>query len=182
MTDIVGQTVETTSVEAVPGYNATAPNLVYAEAINGGLWTVYDDESLPLLDLTSADGEAQARGLERRCGSNSVGCDFANNRAIAGICGKLMDVMGAPENRDRLISQTLSSQCFTATNIQNNNRCCIAWSQRVGGIRSHYLFNAASTMLNRCTRNDLISAWATDVDLAGYCMTQCTSNRPDGCH
>lgn len=153
--------------------NTTSPKLVHAEVVNGYLWTIYDDESLPLL---SAD---EGR-LERRCGSNAVGCDYYNNRAIAGICGLLMDAMGDPGNRDRSVTP-FTSQCFTATNIPDNNRCCITWSRRVDGVKVHYLFPAAASTLRQCTRNDLVSGWASDVDLAGACVTQCMSNRETGC-
>ncbi len=42
--------------------NASVPKLVHAAAITGGLlWTVYDDESLPMLNVTEA--EAATRPL-----------------------------------------------------------------------------------------------------------------------
>jgi len=157
--------------------DAPLPKLVYAEAINGGLWTIYDDESKPLLNVTD---NKPASTLDRRCGSNNIACDYVNFRANSRICGALMDIMGDPQNIARSVAPW-TEQCFTATNVQDNNMCCITWSQRVAGLTVGMLFGAAGPMLSRCSRDELVSARATDVDLAGTCAVQCMSNRNSGC-
>ena len=156
--------------------DASLPDLVYAEAIKGGLWTVYDDKSKPLLNVTAN----QSSSLNRRCGSNNIFCDYANFRANTAICGLLMDVLGDPVNRDLSLTP-YTDQCFTATNVADNNMCCISWDRRIAGLKINMLFGAAAPQLSRCARDGLVSARATDVDLAGFCAVQCMSNRKTGC-
>ena len=154
--------------------DASLPNLVYAEAVKGGLWTVYDDKSKPLLNVTANQSSS------RRCGSNSIFCDYVNFRANSAICGLLMDVLGDPSNRDLSVTP-YTDQCFTATDVADNNMCCISWDRRIAGVKIRNLFGAADPELSRCSRDGLISARATDVDLAGFCAVQCMSNRKTGC-
>jgi hypothetical protein len=161
---------------------ARSLELINTKAVQGGVITVYNDASLPLVNVTAAADLSSAPGstLARRCGSNTIFCDYANFRARSDLCGHLMDILGSPENRD-LSMTPYTSQCFTATNIATNNRCCISWSRQVTGLKVNMLFGAAAPQLSQCSRDGLVSARAIDVDLAGACVAQCLSSRPDGC-
>ncbi|KAK4031529.1 hypothetical protein C8A01DRAFT_42029 [Parachaetomium inaequale] len=138
----------------------SVPALGLLVARDGGLWTIYDDESKSLVNATAPE----AASIQRRCGGNNIHCDYVGFRARADLCGHLMDILGAPENRD--LSMT---------------PCCISWSARVTGLKVNMLFGAAGPMLGQCARDNLVSARATDVDLNGSCVAQCMSNRPEGC-
>jgi hypothetical protein len=165
---------------------ASSIKLVHSEIIEGGLvWAVYNDESLPVLDVSSADDSSavQARSgpLDRRCGSNNVFCDFAAYRARTLVCGNLMDVLGDPARRVKIIDQNETSECLINLVVPNNHQCCISWSAQVPGLYTQYLFPAVEKMMPMCARDGLVSARATDVQLAGSCVTQCLSDRATGC-
>jgi hypothetical protein len=113
--------------DAAPTAAANSTTLVYSKelTINNvpGIYEVFNDASLPMMSVSNTR-------LKTRCGSNNIHCDFANNRADAGICGHLMDILGDP-SKSGLSLSPFTNQCFTATNIASNNVCCIAWSQQV---------------------------------------------------
>ena len=153
--------------------NASSPKLVHAEVINGLLWTVYDDESKPLLNATGNEPSS----LERRCGSNNIICDYINFRANSPLCGMVIDYLGATT----VGMGSFTDQCLPADELGDNNRCCVSWSRRISGLAASMLVGAAAPMRSQCSWDTLVSARATDVDLAGTCAVQCLSNRPDGC-
>jgi len=161
--------------------NASVPKLVHAAAITGGLlWTVYDDESLPMLNVTEAEGSNNT--LERRCGSNNVICDYANYRANSPLCGILVSYFAEPDAVNWWAT-SFTAQCMTAEELPSpEDRCCVSWPYRVTGLKVSMLWGAAAPSRAKCTRDVLVSARATDVDLAGACTVQCMSNRPDGCY
>ncbi|KAM7193127.1 hypothetical protein V8F33_007999 [Rhypophila sp. PSN 637] len=152
--------------------NATALIPVFTEeiTINGkvtGKIDIFDDTSLPMM------GSPESSQLNKRCGSNRVTCDWNWNRAKSEFCGVLMDFLGGDSQRS--ISQTTSA-CYTDAS-PGNNKCCIAWPERVSGHRIWMLFNGANDAFRHCDRDGRISAVTDDVDFGGWCTRQCISNR-----
>jgi hypothetical protein len=177
------------SLDAASKAGRSSLKLVHYEAVEHGILAVYNDESLPVLDLSNTDiSEVEARRsssnttLERRCGSNNVVCDFTNNRAPAWVCGQLMDYLGEPANRNKAVEQRgYTSQCLWTGIPPHIEHCCISWSARVPGLYTNYLFPAVEKMLPQCVRDGLVSAKATDVQLAVSCVAQCLSDQQVGC-
>ncbi len=170
-------TAPTARADALGAFrNTSFPKLVHAEVINGLLWTVYDDESKPLLNAT---GHEPSR-LERRCGSNNIICDYVGFRANSALCGIIVDYLGSSYAVNVGVA-TYTDQCLTSEELGDNNRCCVSWSMRVSGLTASMLWGAAAPMRSQCSRDNLVSARATDVLLASTCAVQCLSNRPDGC-
>ncbi len=159
--------------------NSTVPKRVHAEVVTGGfLWTVYDDESLPTLNVSAAEPST----LERRCGSNNIICDWVNYRANSPLCSILVSY-AAEADAPKWDASYYTSHCFDSEELPYpENRCCISWPYRVTGLKASMLWGAAAPSRSKCTRDVLVSARATDVDLAGTCTVQCMSNRPDGCY
>ncbi|KAJ7736474.1 hypothetical protein B0H16DRAFT_1326569 [Mycena metata] len=64
---------------------------------------------------------------------------------------------------------------------QSRNECCVSWSAGVGNIPQGDLSSAASQVLGGCTEGLVVSGLARNVQLGGKCVTECLSNRVDGC-
>jgi hypothetical protein len=141
--------------------------LVHSQVIdkNGikGVYELWSDDSKPL-DTEETSSESHSH-LSKRCGSNRIECDFSVALARSSLCGQLMDIMGDPANSGLSMSP-FTTQCFTATDIDTNNVCCIVWPKKINGLKVRDLFGAAAPTLSSCTRNGLISGKAFDVDLA----------------
>jgi hypothetical protein len=166
------------TAEGLGARNASAPKLVHAQAVNGLLWTVYDDESRPLLE----DLVRESSKLERRCGSNNIQCDYVNWRANSPLCSMIVDLVASDWARQHFIGPH-TDICMTAEELPDNeDTCCISWPVRLPDLKFSMLWGAAAPMRSRCTRDNFVSARATDVDLAGTCTVQCLSSRPDGCY
>ncbi|KAJ7053781.1 hypothetical protein C8F01DRAFT_1375026 [Mycena amicta] len=120
-----------------------------------------------------APGTVAARGLDARaCGTNDVTCSTANT-ASTPICSQLVNGLDTGTS----IGNSPRSICLG----QSNNQCCVSWSVAVGTIPEDDLFPAAQKTFNTCWSADFGSGLARNVDLNGVCVTQCLSNRPDGC-
>ncbi|KAK7466075.1 hypothetical protein VKT23_004800 [Stygiomarasmius scandens] len=140
--------------------------LVYSQAIdkNGikGVYELWSDDSKP---LDTEETSSSPSELSKRCGSNRIECDFSVALARSSLCGQLMDIMGDPANSGLSMSP-FTTQCFTATDIDTNNVCCIVWPKKINGLKVRDLFGAAAPTLSSCTSNGLISGKAFDVNLA----------------
>ncbi|KAJ7138825.1 hypothetical protein C8R46DRAFT_968979 [Mycena filopes] len=108
------------------------------------------------------------------CGSNIVQCSADSTVATASICQQLVNSLNGNGNT---IANSPRSVCLG----QSGNQCCVSWSAPAGNIPAADLFNAANDVLGACTRSGKVSGLARDVQLSGACVTQCLSNRPDGC-
>ncbi|KAJ7065701.1 hypothetical protein C8F01DRAFT_1351701 [Mycena amicta] len=116
---------------------------------------------------------AAARELSAKaCGTNDVACSTI---AIAStpICSQLVNSL----NTGTSIANSPRSICLG----QSNNQCCVSWSQAVGTMPESDLFNAARDTFGQCWNADFGSGLARNVLLNGVCVTQCLSNRPNGC-
>ncbi|EJD46762.1 hypothetical protein AURDEDRAFT_164214 [Auricularia subglabra TFB-10046 SS5] len=111
-------------------------------------------------------------GVNKRCGSNVVGCDSRNvpnaDPCLALIYGGLLS------NNDIL------PDCTHALCLSTVGQCCISWSQQCHDLRTNDLFNAAAAVYGGCVAHGA-SGMTSDTNLRGLCGFQCLSNRPDGC-
>lgn len=157
-------------IASKPVPRSDSMSVVYEEhmTIKGveGTFQAFLDKSLPI-----ASNETSA--LNKRCGSNQIHCDYTYNRAITGICGLLMDALGGDAG---LSASQYTSLCFTATNLANNNMCCVSWQETIPGLKRGHLLSAATSTFS-CSQNELVSGWAGDVSLNGVCTVQCLTNQ-----
>ncbi|KAJ7138826.1 hypothetical protein C8R46DRAFT_1136311 [Mycena filopes] len=123
-------------------------------------------------DAAPIEGRAIARAPA--CGSNIVQCSAGSTVATASICQQLVNNLNGNGNT---IGNSPRSICLG----QGGNQCCVSWSAPAGNIQEGVLFNAANDVLGACTRGGKVSGLARDVELSGTCVTQCLSNRPNGC-
>ncbi|KAK3316930.1 hypothetical protein B0H66DRAFT_605198 [Apodospora peruviana] len=151
--------------------------VIYSKRYPDGIFEISEDTTI-IINTTAVNNNKRDG-----CGRNLViTCDFKKNRAIAGICGALFDHMGDPVEV-KLSQASAQTQCFTASNVIDNNTCCISWSQTVDGLKMGDLFFAARAIMDACkVRHEpgqpaLVSGSATKVELAGQCVKMCVSNR-----
>ncbi|KAF6796936.1 hypothetical protein CSOJ01_13105 [Colletotrichum sojae] len=97
-----------------------------------------------------------------------------------GICGRLFDILAGPSIAGWTLPAA-SHYCWTDVHVTSNNRCCFSWSRRVTTTVTRSLFPAATKIMRQCQVNALVSGWSPDVNLGGFCVRQCLSNRPSGC-
>ncbi|KAJ6467915.1 hypothetical protein C8R45DRAFT_838441 [Mycena sanguinolenta] len=110
--------------------------------------------------------------LDRRCGSNSVTCS-GSNKADSTICGNLLNEL---YDSTTVLANSPRAVCLG----QSGNECCVSWSAAVGDLEQEDLWSAADKTYNACY-SGTISGYADDVNLQGYCVRQCLSNRPNDC-
>ncbi|EJD46722.1 hypothetical protein AURDEDRAFT_184243 [Auricularia subglabra TFB-10046 SS5] len=111
-------------------------------------------------------------GLEKRCGSNAVGCDAGNVPSTA-PCASL--IYGAVQTSSDVLPDFVRAIC-----LNSNGQCCISWGAATSGLRITTLFKAANTAFASCVASGK-SGFTRDTGLNGVCTDQCLSNRPDGC-
>ncbi|KAJ7065702.1 hypothetical protein C8F01DRAFT_1351704 [Mycena amicta] len=120
-----------------------------------------------------APGTVAARELSAKaCGTNDVTCS-TSHVASSNICSQLVSGL----DTSVAIGNSPRSICLG----QSNNQCCVSWSQAVGTMPESDLFNAARDTFNQCWNTAFGSGLARNVLLNGFCVTQCLSNRPNGC-
>ncbi|EJD46686.1 hypothetical protein AURDEDRAFT_164141 [Auricularia subglabra TFB-10046 SS5] len=110
-------------------------------------------------------------GLEKRCGSNAVGCDGGNVPNTA-PCASL--IYGAVQTSSDVLPDFVRAIC-----LNSNGQCCISWGKPTSGLRITTLFKAANTAFASCVASGK-SGFTRDTGLNGVCTDQCLSNRPDG--
>lgn len=118
-------------------------------------------------------GTVAARALSARaCGTNDVTCS-GSNLASTNICSQLVNSL----NTGISIGNSPRSICLG----QSNNQCCVSWSGAVGTMPESNLVNAANKIFGTCWSPTNGSGLARNVILNNICVTECLSNRPDGC-
>ncbi len=155
------------SVQAAPA-NATAFVVLDSKNTTFGTLTYY---GRPGAAVESVDAPA----LHRRCGANAINCDFGSNLAPAGVCDSLISAMQAAGSNG--IPGSTRSVCLDP---DNQTRCCASWSHPAS-FQEQNLVPAARSVRNSCNSNGGISGTSHDTLLGSTCLTQCLSNRPDGC-
>lgn len=119
------------------------------------------------------NGTVAARALSARaCGTNDVTCS-GSNLASTNICSQLVNSL----NTGISIGNSPRSICLG----QSNNQCCVSWSGAVGTMPESNLVNAANKIFATCWSPTNGSGLARNVILNNICVTECLSNRPDGC-
>lgn len=154
------------------GINSTTTKLVYGERLDDGrIYAGFLDESLPFLELDSETFEKQ-ESQGPGCGVNFVGCNFEKNRAFTDVCRRLMNRMA--KDARRKVSVYISAYCILEP---GSKTCCTTWSQNIKNLRVGYLNNAASKIIDRCDRDQMVSGFAEEVELARTCCRQCITSR-----
>ena len=92
---------------------------------------------------------------------------------VTNTCASLLTAI---QHSGAVLGSSPRSLCLS----QGGNQCCVSWSGDIGSITESDLFNAAEVMFNTCI-GDNISGWANDVSINRQCLSQCLSNRPNGC-
>jgi len=122
-----------------------------------------DDESTP----------AESLDISKRCGSNQIEC-HTSNMALELTCGWLIDEV---RNNPGTMPTSPRSTCLT---VRLYGTCCISWSKNAPGAAKSNFLNAATKTLDTCG-DGYVSGKSKDTNIGGVCLTQCLSNRPDGC-
>ncbi|KAJ6570895.1 hypothetical protein DFH09DRAFT_1277509 [Mycena vulgaris] len=110
--------------------------------------------------------------VPRQCGSNDVTCS-GSNLASTGICRQLVDNLNVGDN----VADSPRAICLG----QGGDQCCVSWNRAVGNMPRALLYNAAKKILDTCFSVTFGSGLARNVNLNGQCVTECLSNRPNGC-
>jgi len=112
--------------------------------------------------------------MPRACGTNDVTCDSRSNLANSALCGTLI-------NNVKNMAVSGNAICLT----KGGNQCCITWGKSAvnGGnaFPGTDLVPAATAIHNDCKTSGGVSGKAGNVLLESTCLTECLSNRPDGC-
>ena len=175
-----------------------SPSLVYIAAVlasigasqagptaanRTGLFIITNTRETPFGTLTYwglPDGVAQPEvsapepKLHKRCGSNSVECDFNDNRARTNLCDNLISGIrssGTP------ISPITRSICVSR---DGEGTCCISWNPGAF-FGEQNLVPAAQKTRDICVDSTRVSGRSVDTLLGSTCVVQCLSNRADGC-
>ncbi|KAJ7114957.1 hypothetical protein C8R44DRAFT_536142, partial [Mycena epipterygia] len=107
-------------------------------------------------------------------GSNDVTYS-SSHTGNSGICRQLIN--GLESNSGNVIGNSPRSICLGQG---GGNECCVSWSAAVGPIPQGDLFSAANKVFESCG-GTAVSGLARNVNLNGNCVTECVSNRADGC-
>ncbi|KAJ7456537.1 hypothetical protein FB451DRAFT_1143166 [Mycena latifolia] len=158
-------------VHAAPA--ETYPGLVVSKVIPMGEYTLTYWSDAP---KTSPADALAARAPVPCSGSNDVTC-FNSNKAQSSICNQLINSLSS--NSGTVIGASPRSICLG----QGGNECCVSWSAAVGNMPQGDLYNAAKKVYSTClsSSSTTISGLARNVNLNGGCVTECLSNRPNGC-
>ena len=99
--------------------------------------------------------------------------DHSVSLTIQAACQSLIDSLYWDNGAS--VGPSPRSICLTL-----NSRCCISWSKNVGQFPANYLWWAANAVEKTCARG-LVDGIQRNTNLNGGCVTQCLSNRPNGC-
>ncbi|EJD46707.1 hypothetical protein AURDEDRAFT_164160 [Auricularia subglabra TFB-10046 SS5] len=152
------------STSGITSFTGGLVILLTVESLFGNL-TYYGHDGTPPAPLEIGD-------LEKRCGSNAVGCDGGNVPDTA-PCASL--IYGAVQTSSDVLPDWVRSIC-----LNSNGQRCISWGKPTSGLRITTLFKAANTAFASCVASGQ-SGFTRDTGLNGVCTDQCLSNRPDGC-
>ncbi len=108
------------------------------------------------------------------CGTNSITCS-TNHATYRPVCVSLMSVL----NNNVRLPDSPRSVCLSV----GGSQCCISWSQPAV-VEEKNLLSSAQRVLAFCLPGDTVLSGqekGVALGLDGTCVTQCMSNRPDGC-
>ncbi|KAK3294181.1 uncharacterized protein B0H64DRAFT_475687 [Chaetomium fimeti] len=130
-------------------------------------WLLTDD-NLPA-GLPATPGTLTSRsshpGLQARDTPECSG----NHQAPTGDCYNLLAAL----------SNDLNEIPESPRNIRYTN-CYASWSRAASGVRAE-LYNAGADIYNTCNSNGRVSGLKRNVNIQGTTLTQCLSDRPNGC-
>lgn len=153
-------------VHAAPAGDDGSPLIISEVVAVGGYNLTYWSDA--------PGGSALAARAPVPCsGTNDVTCS-SSHTADSGICSQLINTLSS--NSGNVIGNSPRAICLG----QSGNQCCVSWSAAVGNMPQGDLFNAANKVFNTCF-GSTISGLARNVALNGGCVTECLSNRADGC-
>ncbi|KAJ7124593.1 hypothetical protein C8R43DRAFT_958645 [Mycena crocata] len=151
-------------VHAAPAADETYP-LVISHVVSVGQYN--------MTYWSDAPGAPRTLVARACSGTNDVSCS-GSHQANSGVCNQLINNINA--NSGTIIGDSPRAVCLG----QGGNECCVSWSAAVGNMPQGDLFNAANKIFNNCFGSS-ISGVARNVALNGGCVTECLSNRADGC-
>ncbi|KAJ7153882.1 hypothetical protein C8R43DRAFT_1186704 [Mycena crocata] len=150
---------------AAPAADDTYPLLI-SHIVPAGAYT--------LTYWSDALGISRAARAPVPCtGNNDVTCS-GSHKADSQLCSQLVNTLSS--NSGHVVGNSPRAICLG----QGGNQCCVSWSAAVGNMPQGDLFNAANKVFHNCFGSS-ISGLARNVALNGGCVTECLSNRPDGC-
>ncbi len=138
--------------------------VVKVEQHPSGTLTWYGDASSVPRDVSARDAG---------CGTNTIKC--AGSHAYDGaLCQQLI----ASLNTNIPVSSSPRAVCLG----QGSDQCCISWSKvTFWGIVEKDLLPSVQRVYKECGSGFSNSGQEWNVLLDGTCLSQCLSNRPDGC-
>jgi hypothetical protein len=131
-------------------------------------WLLTDDNlpaGLPAAPGTLSSRSPSQGGLQAR---DSPVCS-GNHQANTGDCYNLLSAL----------SNDLNEIPESPRNIRYTN-CYVSWSKVARGVRAH-LYNAGVDIYNTCNSNNRVSGLKRNVNIQGTTLTECLSDRPNGC-
>jgi hypothetical protein len=173
------------SIKSLISLAAVLAHAMASPAATDATLEVLSTKNLPegILTVYGSRGSAHAnpvfdRSITARqsCGSNDLLCRDSNAASV-GTCSTLIDILSATEN-------VFSASVSRAVCLDHaGDRCCTSWSRAVNDLEEYVLVIAAEKIFNGCTYDgDRVGGSARNVLLMSTCVTQCLSNRPDGCY
>ena len=156
----------TIQVLAAPSTEAVDDDLIIVQTLPYGNGTLVVYGSATPGTVTAVSSPAP------NCGTNAVTCS-GSNQANVNTCASLLTGI---QNSGAVLGSSPRSLCLS----QGGNQCCVSWSANIGSVAESDLFNAGEAVFNTCI-GDNISGRASDVSINGQCLSQCLSNRPNGC-
>jgi hypothetical protein len=111
------------------------------------------------------------------CGTNTIKCSTGHPYEGA-LCASLIKVL----NTEVTVSQSPRAVCLG----QASRSCCISWSAPIANpqwnrLQQRDLIPSANRTLMSCGGGYQRSGQEWNVNLRETCVSQCLSNRPDGC-
>ncbi|KAF9930054.1 hypothetical protein FBU30_000891 [Linnemannia zychae] len=146
-------------------------NVLHTESVQGGTITWYGDSTAK---ASASAVESSSMRLNKRCGENHVIC-YGSHRALG--CDYLINYLQSNSGSTMPVSPR--AICFKVT--PTGQQCCTSWSIAVNGGRYGYLLSAARAINTQCGTPSGTSGLSRDTSIGGTCLTQCLSDRPDGC-
>ena len=161
-------------------------HVIDVQTLDGGkvmTWYAADgDEEANLAGLANTSPNTPGDSvLSKRCGSNQVEC-HSSNHAQTPVCADLINQIGNNGNTQATSPRSICMEW------PRYGRCCVSWSVNAPGARTNYFYSAAQKTLSTCERGangvilSSVSGKSKDTNIGGVCLTQCLSNRPDGCN
>ncbi|KAJ6532623.1 hypothetical protein B0H19DRAFT_1241918 [Mycena capillaripes] len=158
---------------------AFTAGLVHATPVGDDTYPLVLSQVVPVGDYSltywsDAVSVAPAIALEERaCGTNDV-TRSKSRKADSGTCNQLVDQLTI--NGRKVVANSPRAICLG----QGSDQSCVSWSAALGNMSQEDMFPAATKAYANCP-GSTISGLARNVILNGKRVTECLSNRPDGC-